>query len=157
MYISHTYFYKLDTIKKRVLYLCQGKSQNINLMKINKPQSKTDKLKGKFLKEFANSLGIVQTACKKVRISRQTYYNWKDTDEAFKLEAENIIEEQTDFVENKLIERISEGDTTAIIFYLKTKGKERGYGLESKVKQEIDIDGKKWFLELMKNTLVDEE
>ena len=60
-------------------------------------------------------------------ISRQTYYNWMRDDLEFKQSVEDVIEESIDFVESSLMERIKEGDTTATIFYLKTKGKSRGY------------------------------
>lgn len=87
---------------------------------------KTDK-KDQFLKHFSESLGIISTACKKTKITRQTFYNWCNSDGNFKQEVEQIQQEQGDFVESKLIENIKNNDTTAIIFYLKTKLKDRGY------------------------------
>ncbi|MDR3142731.1 MAG: hypothetical protein LBU37_13545, partial [Tannerellaceae bacterium] len=48
----------------------------------------------------------------------------------------NIADIAIDFAESNLHKRIKEGDTTSIIFYLKTKGKKRGY-IE---KSEIDMN-----------------
>ena len=47
---------------------------------------------------------------------------------------EDATESLVDLVESKLIENIKENDNTSIIFFLKTKGKKRGY-IE---KQEIE-------------------
>ena len=60
-------------------------------------------------------------------MTRQSYYNWMENDPAFAEEVEAIRQEQIDTVESALLNKIEGGDTTAVIFYLKTKGKERGY------------------------------
>lgn len=72
-------------------------------------------------------LGIISLACDEVGVSRATYYNWYNTDPEFKAEADSISDLQTDFVEAQLLSLIKDGDTTATIFYLKTKGRKRGY------------------------------
>jgi len=80
-----------------------------------------------FLKALDDSHGIISTACESSNIGRQTYYYWINSDEKFKKKVDDILETQIDFVENKLINQIDNNDTTAIIFYLKTKAKNRGY------------------------------
>ena len=90
-------------------------------------ETKTPVQKEKFLNNFEKSLGIISTACKRTGITRQTYYNWINTDNEFKERVNDIQEAQKDYVESKLIENIEKNDTTAIIFYLKTKAKDRGF------------------------------
>lgn len=98
--------------------------------------------------------GNVTKACEKWSMPRSTFYLWMNSDPEFKSEVEDISEASIDFVEDKLMQRI-EGisavkhtkdddvvyeippDVTAIIFYLKTKGKKRGY-VE---KQEVEHQG----------------
>ncbi len=73
------------------------------------------------------SLGVVTTACKKAGIERTTFYNYLRSDEAF---AANVAELQNvalDFAESSLHKQIQNGVPASTIFYLKTKGKERGY------------------------------
>lgn len=87
----------------------------------------TEARKEKFLQAFKNSLGIVSAACEVAGVSRKTYYRWTESDEEFAEKVKDMGDFQCDFVESKLLKKIEEGDTTAIIFYLKTKGKKRGY------------------------------
>lgn len=86
-----------------------------------------DKKKENFIKALRAGYGIIATACEAVGVSRTTYYRWLNGDEEFKQQVEDVVETQIDYVESRLIKKITEGDTTSIIFYLKTKGKKRGY------------------------------
>ena len=87
------------------------------------------------LDALERSLGIVSTACEKAGISRQTHYNWLKDDPEYK-EAVRAIEERTiDFAESHLHALIKDKNPAATIFYLKTKGKKRGY-IE---RQEIEV------------------
>lgn len=98
------------------------------------------------IEALQKSLGVVKTACEVVGISRQTHYRWLEEDPDYKQATEDIGEEAIDFVESQLFVKISgitvasgtdeEGkpkvytvppSDAAIIFYLKTKGKKRGY------------------------------
>lgn len=79
------------------------------------------------LKALEKSLGVVTTACQKTDVSRATYYRWLEEDEEFATQAKAIQDVALDFAESKLFEQIQDGSTAATIFYLKTKGKRRGY------------------------------
>jgi len=83
--------------------------------------------KEQLLKALEKSLGIVSTACQNVGISRTTYYKYYADDKDFKQSVDNISELAIDCAESKLFELIKSGNITATIFYLKTKGKKRGY------------------------------
>ena len=84
-------------------------------------------LKKAFLQHFKNGKGIVSYACEMTGITRETYRQWKLKDPKFKESCEEVAETTLDIVESKLLKKINEEDLTAIIFYLKTKGKHRGY------------------------------
>jgi len=71
--------------------------------------------------------GIVSDACKSVGISRGTYYKYLNDDSEFKQAIDEIEGVVLDYVESELFKKIKSGDTGCIIFYLKTKGKKRGY------------------------------
>ncbi len=66
-------------------------------------------------------------ACESTGINRSTYYRWRESDKDFADMVDEVMDAQVDFVESKLMELINAHDTTATIFYLKTKGKKRGW------------------------------
>ena len=96
---------------------------------------KTDKKKKDFIESLRNNLGHIADACEAANIGRRTYYNWVAEDKEFKEDVENVKEGLLDLAESKLLENINNNENVAIIFYLKTKGKQRGY-IE---KQEIEV------------------
>jgi hypothetical protein len=97
------------------------------------------------IQALEKSLGIVTTACKSVDIARSTHYEWMEEDTKYKKEVDGIIDIAIDFAESQLNQLIqgarhqvvtNKGDIvevkdapnpTSIIFFLKTKGKKRGY------------------------------
>jgi len=99
--------------------------------------TKTDTTKKAMLQALEKSLGVVTTACKSVGISRETHYKWLREDESYKESVDDLVNVALDFAETQLHKQISKGNPTSTIFYLKTKGKNRGY-VE---RQEIQHDG----------------
>jgi hypothetical protein len=92
-------------------------------------------------KAIVKAYGNLSAASKSLGVDRVTLYKWIEQDglEQAVVEGRNS---RLDFVEGKLDQKIDGGDTTAIIFFLKTQGKSRGY-VE---RQEITgADGKKVF------------
>ncbi len=82
-----------------------------------------------FIEAYEKSFGNILVSCKTVGIARQTYYNWIEKDLEFKEKIKSIEPKERflDFLEGKLVEKINNGDTSSLIFALKTKAKSRGY------------------------------
>jgi len=94
-------------------------------------------LKQAMVQAMEKSLGIVTTACKAVGISRDSHYRWMRDDEEYRQAIESIESMALDLAESKLHEQIVEGNTACIIFFLKTKGKRRGYVEKQEVETTI--------------------
>ena len=108
-------------------------------------ENKQSDTKKEILEALETYHGIVTDACGKVGLSRSTFYDWLKNDPEFKAAVDEIQDTALDFVESKLFQKIngvavqtfnSKGEPTvydqppsdtAIIFYLKTRGKKRGY------------------------------
>ena len=100
-----------------------------------------DILKKAMLEALEKSLGVVTSACKTVDISRETHYRWLREDANYKAAVEALSDVAIDFAESQLHKQIKDGNSTATIFFLKTKGKKRGY-VE---RQEVDVNTGKLF------------
>lgn len=126
---------------------------------------KIDDRKKKLLEALEECHGIITDACNKAGVARASYYNWISEDPEFKAACEEAQEAAIDYVEGQLFKRISgvsvegaDGEVfeqppsdTAIIFYLKTKGKKRGYVERSEVDHSggIKLSKPSWFDDAM--------
>jgi hypothetical protein len=123
--------------------------------KMDNQPNKTQHNKKALINALEKSLGVVTSACKSVGLNRSTYYDYYNSDPEFKKSVDELSNIALDFAESNLHKQIKDGNTSATIFYLKTKGKRRGY-VE---RQEITgIEGTKLFeVEILKNDKEDTE
>lgn len=103
--------------------------------------TKTDINKKAMIEALEKSLGVVTMACKSVGISRETHYRWLREDENYKELCQDIEGVAIDFAESQLHKQIKEGSSAATIFYLKTKGKKRGYIETQSMQHEFPTGG----------------
>lgn len=95
---------------------------------------KNDKKKEALIQALEQNLGIVTNACRSVKISRETFYQWCKKDAIFKSKVDSINDIVIDFVETNFYRKIrDEQDTAAMIFFLKSKGKKRGWNEKSHI------------------------
>ena len=95
----------------------------------------TSDTKKKMIEALEKNLGIVSIATQNVGIHRSTHYDWMKNDSDYKKAVDDIHNVCLDFAESKLFEQIQDNNTSATIFYLKTKGRKRGYW----EKQQMDM------------------
>ena len=95
---------------------------------------KTDTQKRNMILALQKTLGIVTSAAKQITENikdaeslRKIHYEWLKTDPAYKEAVESIEGIVLDYAESQLFKQVAKGDTTAIIFLLKCRGKKRGY------------------------------
>lgn len=87
----------------------------------------------------------ITATCAALNITRKTFYARKSKNKALADKIDACEESLIDFAESKLMEHISDGDVTSLIFFLKTKGKKRGY--VERVENDVKVNA---FEELMK-------
>lgn len=86
-----------------------------------------------FVHYYEETYGNVSASCELVGINRRTFYRWMkgtsptDTDFQEKIKLALPDEKLVDYAEAQLLGKLRAGDITAILFTLKTKGKNRGW------------------------------
>tara|TARA_R100001163_G_scaffold65000_1_gene60698 strand:+ start:340 stop:693 length:354 start_codon:yes stop_codon:yes gene_type:complete len=98
-------------------------------------QKRTQVSKETLLEALEVSLGIVTDACNKTGLSRTQHYKWYKEDEEYRKAVDSIDSKFIDFAESHLKKQIENGSTQATTFFLRTRGRKRGYN----EKQEIDL------------------
>ena len=119
----------------------------LTLDNMEEETTKFDSNKKRMLAALESALGVVTSAAKQASIHRSSHYNWMNPkhelfDPLYVRAVEDISDVALDFAESQLHQKMQgvkianakgevlykrEPDTTALIFYLKTKGKKRGY------------------------------
>jgi transposase-like protein len=72
-------------------------------------------------------MGNVSMVARTLNVDRTTVYNFMKKHPTVKAKLDEAREKMIDNVESKLYSKALDGDTTAMIFFLKTQGKHRGY------------------------------
>jgi|DEB0MinimDraft_6_1074348.scaffolds.fasta_scaffold00095_46 hypothetical protein len=83
--------------------------------------------KKRMLDALEKSLGVVTTACQMARVGRSTHYDWMSKDAEYAAAVRSLNDVAVDFGESALFEQIKAGNPASTIFFLKTRGKHRGY------------------------------
>ncbi len=103
----------------------------------NGNSKKREQTAARIIKALGESSGLLSLAAKKAHVGYTTMWRYTKEFPSVQQAVFEAKEAMLDFAEGKLYGKIKEGDNTAIIFFLKTQGKARGY-IE---KQEIEHSG----------------
>ena len=96
-------------------------------MSNNVISKKREQTAQRIIDAIRESSGLLTLAAKKADVTYKTVWQYTQDFPSVKQAVEEAKEKMLDFAEGKLYEKIKSGDNAAIIFYLKTQGKARGY------------------------------
>lgn len=85
------------------------------------------------MKMLVKTKGKMYLAASNLGVSHTTLYNRVNASEELLAELDTIRSKQIDFVESKLDKLIEQDNPTAIIFFLKTQGKGRGWSERTEI------------------------
>ncbi|MDD5501608.1 MAG: hypothetical protein PHH57_08045 [Candidatus Omnitrophica bacterium] len=91
------------------------------------PPKKRDNTAARIIKALEETQGLLTAAAKRAGVSYSTIKRYVADYPSVAQAKEEAQERLLDFAEGKLYQKIKDGDTASLIFYLKTQGKKRGY------------------------------
>ena len=94
----------------------------------------------KTLEAYAKKGCNVSATCSAVGISRTHFYRMRMENKKFAEGLDEIYEALLDAAESRLVSKMDDGDITALIFFLKTKGKRRGYVERAEIEQKVEVE-----------------
>lgn len=102
-------------------------------------------LKKQFLEEL-RKVPIIQVACEKTGISRQTYYRWVKNSKEFEKQSEIAMKDGVQFVsdmsETQLLNLIKGGEFKAVSFWLKHRSDKYKQKLEvTTIEKDYELSG----------------
>jgi len=116
--IPNIYWYLYDGFGDSEAMVTNGKNGN---------GKKREQTAARIIKALKETNGLLTMAAAKSGIGYRTVCRYVAEFPSVKEAAQDAKEAMLDFAEGKLYTKIKDGDNTAIIFYLKTQGKARGY------------------------------
>jgi hypothetical protein len=91
------------------------------------------------LAALVKTMGVVTYAAKAAKIDPSTHYEWLAKDKEYADSVHKLKDIPLDFAESSLHKLIRKGNVAASIFYLKCRGKQRGYVEQSLPAQVVDL------------------
>ncbi len=95
-----------------------------------------------FPKVLEKNRGRIYETCRELNISAETFYQWKKRDLAFKKACKEVEYKLVDYAENKLWEHIENGCVKSLLYFLKAKGRKRGW--DAKVDPDFDYEDREF-------------
>jgi hypothetical protein len=102
----------------------------------NRPKLLMNEKIKQFLEMFTN-YPVIEYACAKVGITRQTYYNWLKKNKKFKKQVEEILKGRNEILEDVMMKTALKGNPTMQIFLACNWMPEKYRNI-----QKVDIEGK---------------
>lgn len=84
-------------------------------------------------KRIEDKKGNIAAVARSLGVSRGTVYNWIDASAGCRQALDDARETMLDNAESILYEKVLQGSTPELLFFLKTQGKRRGYVERSEV------------------------
>jgi hypothetical protein len=102
------------------------------------PKSVFSKKQAEMLMALERNLCIVTKSAEEVGIARQTHYDWIAANPEYAQAVKELDNVVLDFAETQLHKNMKAQKEASIIFFLKTKGRERGYKevIDANIKRE---------------------